>query len=319
LGRHDVSDREPTSVLLPTTAWGPVCEQLRAGLQDGDELLVVCDTDADPVAGHDTPDGVAVVVAGEPEGCSGKANALAAGMERAKNDRFVWTDDDFERSPAWLDRLVTESQRHGPTTLLPDFVGGGWWHLAKPALLQVVVVRTLLVERRDDGEAFPWGGGVAFAREDLVDGVDALVADLRCCLSDDLVLDDHLRACRRDPELEATVRVDGDAAGVFSRLLRYLRADHVHKSGGLTAEFALWCPVAVAAALFPLPAAAAATVAVAVALSAAGQLRWHAALAYPAVLILPLLLAAGMVRTDVEWAGRRYRVRADDDVEVVAR
>jgi hypothetical protein len=313
-----VSDREPTSVLLPTTEWSPVCEQLRAGLAEGDELLVLCDTEADPVACRDTPDGVEVVVAGEPDGCSGKANALAAGMERAENDRFVWTDDDFDRSPGWLDRLVTESRRHGPTTLLPEFVGGGWWHLAKPALLQVLVVRTLLVERRGDGEAFPWGGGVAFGRSDLENGVDALVADLRRCLSDDLVLDDHLRRCRRDPELEATVAVDGDLKSVSDRLLRYFRADHVHKDGGLTAEFALWCSIAAAAVLAPLPAAVAATAAVGVALSAAGQLRWHAALAYPAVLLVPLLLAVGMVVTDVEWAGRRYRVTADD-VEVVAR
>ena len=38
------------SVLLPTVEWGPACEQVAAQLDSGDELLVVCDTDSDPVA-----------------------------------------------------------------------------------------------------------------------------------------------------------------------------------------------------------------------------------------------------------------------------
>ena len=53
---------------------------------------------------RDPPDGVEVVVADEPEGCSGKVNAMALGMERAEHDRFVRTDDDFERDDDWLDR-----------------------------------------------------------------------------------------------------------------------------------------------------------------------------------------------------------------------
>lgn len=84
-----------------------------------DELLVLCDSERDPVAGRKTPNGVAVCIAGEPEGCSGKANALAHGMERAENDRFVWTDDDFDRTSDWLDRLVAAGERHGPATVIP--------------------------------------------------------------------------------------------------------------------------------------------------------------------------------------------------------
>ena len=53
-----MADREPATVLLPTTEWRPACEDVAAGLADGDELLVLCDTTADPVAGHETPDGV---------------------------------------------------------------------------------------------------------------------------------------------------------------------------------------------------------------------------------------------------------------------
>jgi len=312
-----MSKRDPTSVLLPTVEWGPVCEQLHAVLNEDDELLVLCDTPSDPVADRETPSGVDVVVAGEPSGCSGKANALACGMERASNDRFVWTDDDFDRDPAWLDRLITGSQRHGPTTLLPDFAGGGWWRLAKPALLMLLTVRTLLFERRNSGEAFPWGGCVAFHRDDLETSVDALVSDLRRSLSDDLVLDTHLRGCRRDPDLDATVRVEGSADAVYHRLVRYMRADHVHD--GLEPELVLWSAVAVIALLFPLPAAAIATLAVGGALASVDQLRLDAVFAYPALLVLPVVIAMGIVVTDFEWTGRRYRVRAVDDVEVLDR
>lgn len=89
----------------------------------------------------------------------------------------------------------------------------------------------------------------------------ALVSDLRNCLSDDLVLDEHLTGCRRDPSLGATVRVDGSASAVYRRLIRYMWADHVHN--GLVTELGPWLVVAAAAVAFPGPAAAAATAAAA--------------------------------------------------------
>lgn len=91
----DTADSPPTSVLLPTTRWTDAGDEVSAQLCDGDELLVI-DDDSDPVAGRtDAPAGVRLVAAGEPEGCSGKANAIAAGMETARHDRIVSTDDDF--------------------------------------------------------------------------------------------------------------------------------------------------------------------------------------------------------------------------------
>jgi hypothetical protein len=42
-----------------------------------------------------SPKGTPIVVAGEPEGCSGKANTIVTGMEVATHDLVVWTDDDF--------------------------------------------------------------------------------------------------------------------------------------------------------------------------------------------------------------------------------
>jgi|GEM_PF-2788514 len=67
----------PTTVILPTVRHTDVVDQLASQLGPDDELLVVCDTDSDPIAGvaDSFPKGVRLVIAGEPEGCSGKANA----------------------------------------------------------------------------------------------------------------------------------------------------------------------------------------------------------------------------------------------------
>ncbi len=82
-----MSERPPTTVLLPTTEWTDACAEVAEQLLAGDELLVVCDTEADPVADHPLPRRTSLVVAGDPDGCSGKANAIATGMQRAATDR----------------------------------------------------------------------------------------------------------------------------------------------------------------------------------------------------------------------------------------
>ncbi|WP_408960477.1 hypothetical protein [Natrinema sp. 74] len=91
-----MSDLPPTSILLPTTRWTAACAELAAQLGDRNELLVIHDSVNDPVTEQeDPPEGIRFLAAGEPDGCSGKANAIVAGMEAARYDRLVWTDDDF--------------------------------------------------------------------------------------------------------------------------------------------------------------------------------------------------------------------------------
>jgi hypothetical protein len=148
--------RNAVSVLLPTLEWGPVCEELADQLGPNDELLVLCDSDRDPVAGRKTPNGVAVCIAGEPEGCSGKANALAYGMERATNDRFVWSDADYERDDDWLDCLVEAGEEHGMAAVLPMFPGGGWWRLVEPVVVLSLGLQAGLL-RGDGVPSYPWG------------------------------------------------------------------------------------------------------------------------------------------------------------------
>lgn len=70
----DVADSPQTSVLLPTTRWNDACGEVTDQLREGDELLVIHDDDdGDPVAGRtDTPEGVRLVAAGDPDRCSGE-------------------------------------------------------------------------------------------------------------------------------------------------------------------------------------------------------------------------------------------------------
>jgi GT2 family glycosyltransferase len=150
-----MADRDPVSVLLPTVEWNAVCDQLAAQLGPDDELLIICDSERDPVAACETPDGVEVCVAGDPAGCSGKANALAHGMTRATHDRFVWTDADYERGADWLDRLVEAGETHGPASAIPFFSGDGWWRLVEPWLAGLFTV--MFYFQVGELEDFAWG------------------------------------------------------------------------------------------------------------------------------------------------------------------
>ena len=305
-------ERDPVSVLLPTVEWGPACAELAEQVEPADELLILCDTENDPVASRETPPNVTVLTAGVPTGCSGKANALAYGMERATHDRFVWTDDDFERSPDWLDRLVAVGERHGPATVIPDFVGGGWWWLIEPTSTVMSTLSMYLGRGPWAGNA--WGGGVTFTRDDL--NVDDLVRDLRTCISDDGVLSDHLGDVYAVRSMQSQVPVPGDFTSVKQRMVRFTRITHVHE--GLGTELVGSLILVGIALLFPLYAVPLVTVVSGLTYAIVGKKRWTFVLAYPALLILPLLFIAGITQKEFEWAGRRYRMHDVNDIEVVA-
>jgi hypothetical protein len=318
----------PTSVVLPTQTWTPACDEVAAQLGPDDELLVVCDTDDDPVAGRsDLPGRVAVVAAGEPEGCSGKANAIAAGMEAASYDRVVWTDDDFHHPPDWLDTLRADYERHGPVTELPFFAGRD--PLATLLEPLYAVGGTLAVYA--GGKV--WAGAVVFERDDLdvrkttdsssaphqnaerSEDADAFVTDLRRTVSDDGLLTEYLevtpvRRTRRVP-------VGGTLRQTLERHVRFSKLVARHDPVGTTAGSAATLALFVACLLVPLYAAVGLTALTAGVYAFFGEWRWTAVLAYPAALAaLPLGVYATGRRTFV-WGGRRYRWRSKFDVEVV--
>ncbi|WP_433631882.1 glycosyltransferase [Halomicrococcus sp. NG-SE-24] len=299
----------PTSVLLPTTRWTSACADVADQLRPADELLVICDEDTDAIADRsdDLPGNARLVVAGEPTGCSGKANAIATGMESARHDRLVWTDDDFHHPPAWLAGLHADYERHGPVSELPFFVGRDPLSL----LLEPVYALGGTLGAYANDKA--WGGAVMFERDDL--DVDAFLAELRRTVSDDGLLSEHLDATplRRVRRVE----IGGTIRETLERHVRFTQIVHRHEPrdtalmGTVTAAVAAFC------LLLPTYAFSVTTLLLAGIYTMFGVRRWTALLAYPAILVQLPLMAYALARRTFVWGGRRYRWRSKFDVTVV--
>ena len=286
----------PTSVILPTVRQTDVIDDIAAQLADDDELLVVCDSTADPIASRTDafPNRVRLVVAGEPEGCSGKANAIAAGMAAARHDRLVWTDDDFQHPPDWLAALQDDYDAQGPTTELPFFVGQDPLSiLLEPMYVMGATAGLDLINK-------PWGGAVIFERDDLDEA--AFLADLKQTVSDDGLLGAYLdvtpvKRVRR-------VEVGGTVGESLERNTRFMQIVHYFSpypdvTAPLAAFYFSCC------LLFPLPTAVVSTAAMAGVYAYFGLWRWTVLLTYPGLIAQFPLLLYGLT-TSFVWGGRRY-------------
>lgn len=308
-----MADREPVSVLLPTVEWNTACEQMAAQLAPEDELLVICDTEQDPVARHEAPEGVHILIAGEPEGCAGKANALAYGMTQARHDRFVWTDDDFERDMEWLNRLVAAGEAHGPATAVPFFTGGGWWRLFEPWLGALFMIMLSLQLGGVANTA--WGGGVVFTRSELTVSVSELTDELREVMSDDYLLGQRLPHVYPVQSMVTHVKVSGGFHSVRHRLLRFIRI--VGINNGWVLAIVISSSLVVAGLAFPLAVAVSLTGSFAAVYAWFGLGRVNFLYAYIGMLVLPPVIFAAVLVDEFEWAGRRYRFPNSGEVEIL--
>jgi len=303
-------DSPPTSVLLPTVRWTDACAQVAGQLGERDELLVICDTADDPVADRreTTPDGVRIVLAGEPEGAP-EGERHRTGMEVAEHDRVVWTDDD-------LHTRATGSQRSTPTTKRRDrrrrsrsSSGRIPARLFEPAY---AIGGTGAVF----AGGIVWGGAVVFERATIFrDGQDAFLADLRRTVSDDGTDRAHRRDGREPHAGRPRRRLDpgdrwnassgsfGSCGSIFPRAAAFNVAFAV-----VFAALCLFAPVGVT---------------LVTAISAAVYVRFGIRratflLAGPAVLVVAAVRAyARRARRTFVWGGRRYRWRSLFDVEVL--
>ncbi|MFB6114522.1 MAG: glycosyltransferase family 2 protein [Halodesulfurarchaeum sp.] len=305
-------DRPPVSVILPTREWGSSCDQLAEQIRDEDELLVVCDFEDDPLYGTQAPENVRIMAAGAPVGCSGKANAVAYGMEQARNHRFVWTDDDFDRGPNWLEDLARTGEEHGPATVLPVFVGGGWWRIIEPWVILTSTASFYFGVGPWGGNA--WGGGVTFTREDV--SVQSLISDLRQSLSDDGILSDHLETVHPIRSKLARVHIPGNLTAVKERMIRFIRLSHVHE-GGFSALGGLMALVLLAV-VFPVWTAITLTASMGLVYGVLGLDRKTFLLTVPGLLLAIPTAVSGIVTREFEWGDRRYRLNGKRDVEVVS-
>lgn len=303
-----------TSVVLPTTSWTTAVEEVAAQLGPSDELLVVCDRESDPVAGRiaredaNAAGDVRLVVAGEPAGCSGKANAVAAGMDAAERDRIVWTDDDFHHPDDWLDQLHADYDRQGPTTEVPFFVGRD--PLAVLLEPQYALGGTLGVYLG----RIAWAGAVVFERDDLPEE-ETFLRDLRRTISDDGLLSDRIevtpvRRVRR-------VSIGGSLRASIERHVRFVQIVRRHVPVGIAINGIVATLVTVLGILFPLPAFLILTTLLAAVYVAFGLHRWTVLLAYPSTLLSAPFMAYALARRTFVWGGRRYRWREKFDVEVL--
>ncbi|WP_423747482.1 glycosyltransferase (plasmid) [Haladaptatus sp. SPP-AMP-3] len=303
-----MEEHPPISILLPTTRWNSVCEELSAQLRDKDELLIICDSKSDPVAGQisSLPEQVEILFAGSPKRCSGKANAIATGMEEASHQRLIWTDDDFHHSPDWLSQLHRDYEQNGPVTEIPFFIGKD--PLAMMLEPVYALGGTLGVYTGD----IVWGGAVMFDRIEIDER--AFLDDLQRTISDDGVLTEYLdvtplRRVRTVP-IGGSFRQTVERHTRFTQIVRYQDPK----------AFAVLCLTAaitlIGCLLFPVLALILLTLLYATTYLFFGVKRWTAILAYPSALIQFPLLLYGVSRRSFVWAGRRYEWRGKFDVNV---
>ncbi|AGB36935.1 glycosyltransferase [Natronococcus occultus] len=298
----------PIAVILPTTGWNDVCEQIADQLQPDDELLVVCDEFHESVADRaEARDGVRSIVAGEPEDCSGKANAIAAGMEAADAERIVWTDDDFSHPSGWLEKLRIDYDRRGPTSELPVFVGRD--PLAAVLEPTHAISGTLAVSLAN----IPWGGSLVFERDDL-DDEQRFLDELRQTVSDDGLLSEHVEftTIKRPRHVE----IGGSTRETLENQARFVKIVRYHDPTGTAAQGMLAAVLTVACLLFPLPMLALTTLSMAAIYAAFGIHRWTFLAAYPVALAAIPLLVYGLARRTFVWGGRRYRWDGKFDVTI---
>lgn len=299
----------PISVLLPTVEPTAACEEVADQLGPADELLIVHDAESDPVSNHadELPGRTRVVRAGEPEGCSGKANAIAAGMEAARHDRLVWTDDDFHHPSDWLAGLRADYERHGPTSEVPVFVGCD----PLAVLFEPIYVLngTLGVSLAD----IPWGGSVIFDRGDIDE--DAFLADLRRTVSDDGLLMEYVEMTT--VKRTRRVAIGGSLRETIENQVRFTQIVRHHQPGGVVGQAVTGIAVLLGCVLSPALTAAILTLAVGGIYAAFGVCRPTYLLAFPAVVLSVLFTPYTWSRRSFVWDGRRYRWHSKFDVTVV--
>ncbi|HET7323141.1 MAG TPA: glycosyltransferase [Halococcus sp.] len=300
------------SVLLPTHRWTPSCAALARQLDPGDELLVLCDHQTDPVA-TDPPTAppnttIEIVPVGDPEHCSGKANALAAGLERANDDLLVFTDDDVERDDEWLSRLKRLAHQHGAASVTPAFVSSSvQWRLAEPVMMGL---GSALLCRYGG----VWGGGVAFERDQLDE--ETFRSDLRRTVSDDALLWSMLDTVHTTPAFVSRVRVPGGRKQVRDRVTRFVLTYRYFLPRAVVGLWVLLTMLLAITALRPLVSVIGITALAALGYRYLGIDRRTWLLAFPAFLLLPFVLVSVWFRPRFDWGGRHYVWRERFDVTV---
>lgn len=297
---------EPVSVLLPTVEASDSVLDVRDQMTDGDELIVVCDLREDRAFDAFAEEsGVNVVVAGEPDGCSGKANAIAAGMAEASNDILVWTDDDFRHGEDWLDRLKDDFDDHGNSSDLPFFVGSNAISLLLEPVYSFVMVASYLNNQ-------PWGGSMIFDRTTL--DQKEFVRDLKNTIGDDVLIAEYIDFTTTTRTHR--VKLEGSNRSQFERIVRFVKNVRFHEPGKTVIVTAMLTVLPLVAALFTTYFAVVSLLAAALSYLFLGYRRASFILTPVSVPVGAILFLYALSRKRFEWGGRTYKQSSKFDVEV---
>lgn len=301
------TERPETSIILPTRSSSEVIEELEEQLQRGDDLLLVCDTEEDPVA-EKTFDSeqVKVVKAGEPEGCSGKANAVYKGMKEAENNRVLWTDDDFTHPENWLEQMNTDCEKYRAASELPFFTGKNFLTIVSEPIYAFTMLMAYLNNQA-------WGGSVIFDRDSFDE--EKFLEELQQTVGDDVLLSEHLQS--KTMMRTRHVQIDETPREGLERIARFVKHVRYHEpvqTGLLTATSFL---LATAAVSYPMISFASSTVFFLAVYLSMGRKRPTFLFGYLALIILPFFLLYGILRKTFVWQGRKYKYNSKLDVEIL--
>lgn len=304
------------SVILPTVRWTPACTELTTQLTPTDELILVCDTPAQAglLADHPaaTPPNIRIIAAGDPTKCSGKCNALAVGLDAAAptHDIIICTDNDFTHDDGWLARVKCRVREDGAISTLPMFTADAWPGklIEAPTLLATT---TALVS-----DGLVWGGLMAFHRNQL--DLDAVTADLRRTVSDDIILAQHLDDVTTVFSLRREVQVPGTLTSIRHRTIRFVRSLWYWAPATLLGTVVFLGVLLTALATAPIVTGIGITAAAGMSYVVFGVRRWTFVLAVPGSFVVPICIVYGLTRSTFTWCGRTYQWPAPYDVTVLS-
>ena len=306
----NVASNPATSIILPTTSYNEVIEQLSSQLSEKDELIVVYDTEKDPIADSDidSKSQVKLLEAGEPEGCSGKANAIYHGMKAAENNRIVWTDDDFHHPEDWLEELHKTCNKHGAVSELPFFIGQNPLTIINEPTYALVMFITYLNNQ-------VWGGAVMFDRDQFDE--ETFLKELKSTVGDDVLLSEHLNS--KTLRKTRRVEIDETVTEALERLARFVKHVRYHEPIQSLILGVVSVILAVLCISFPLYSLAGSSVLYFGIYQILGENRLTFLFSYVSLLILPILLTYGVLKKSFVWHGRRLKYNSKLDVEILER
>lgn len=302
------------SIVLPTFEWTTSCESLYEQVGADDELLVVVDDETAPAVQPVRQRNATLVIAGEPAGCSGKSNAVAAGLEAASQDEVILTDSDVPRDEDWLETVKQGIDEHGAVTggVLFAHTGGsgrflGW--LIEPIIAVFSIILML--------SGGLWGGAAGFHRQHI-DDMETLQAQLKQTVTDDLLVGEHLTtSVKAEFALTAVIPIEASVSRFWDRWIRYALSFRYGDDASLGVAFLFGAAQAAGLIFLPMPTLLGS-------LALGGVVYWLFGTARPTMLLTPitfvvnvLLTGYAATRSKFDWGGRRYRWEGKLDVEIV--